>query len=171
MSKIKLYCRPKCGICKGIGGVIWGTTPVEKECITCGGLGYTDSVMTLEDEGKTYYHRSGIDTIYIPKTVFGEPIEIRRLGDNKLVTDSLNPTHLEVITLKECPKCEGGMIFHSGVKLGRGFAYKGASKCKNCDSGKIKVVTLKILFKPDEYDEEMIDDFLFGKREELKEGE
>ena len=49
----------------------------------------------------------------------------------------LNPTHLEVIEEKECPNCVTMM------RMG----------CYRCTNGKIEVVTQKVLFDPDEYDE------------------
>ena len=63
----------------------------------------------------------------------------------------LNPLYLEFITLKECSEGEGRGVaplsdpayddLHQGVE------------CGCCTDGRVEVVTLKVLFKPKEYDE------------------
>lgn len=75
---------------------------------------------------------------------------------------NINPLYLEFITLEDCPECEGtgrGMLtIHNrdgtGTKVPMIHDLPDTDmNCKKCTEGIVEVVTLKVLFKPDEYDE------------------
>ncbi len=64
--------------------------------------------------------------------------------------DSLNPTHLEVIELIECPECHGKLT----VKIDSSLVYV---ECKTCKAGKIEVVTQFTVFgSKEEYDRDIV---------------
>lgn len=145
---LRLHCRPEC---KHMQKVAPYFKMELKRCIHCSGKGYTDSVINFEDIGAKSYYRSEDKTFYIEKPIILEnPFIIREWLSNEDVTSEINPTHLEVIELKECPECEKARL----ARYSRGMSYTNY-RCGNCTDGKIEVVTQKILLNPDEYDEEI----------------
>ena len=100
---------------------------------------YQDNFLANRENGHFYLlslHLSGIE-IYDNKKM-------------EYITDSLNPTHLEIISEKECPNCDG-------------FGNKDGEVCHNCKpSGdgvktKIEVVTQFTVFgSKEKYDEAVI---------------
>ena len=72
--------------------------------------------------------------------------EIYRLENDKEL--GFNPLYLEFITLEECNQCAGSGMYDYD-------SYKKPRKCMACTDGNVKVVTQKVLFKPDEYDKDI----------------
>ncbi len=168
-DRIKMYCLKKCETCEGKGEFLeeesWDISAKELvKCDRCKGKGYTDSVIEFEQYFGDYSFnkitwvsgvknnrstKSSLEIRYSVRFLAWSIYALDKHGDfTKNVTDSLNPTHLEVITLKECSICKG-----MGVKpFMEGYPDKPAP-CNNCTDGKIASVTQKTLFNPDEYDE------------------
>ena len=163
-DRILLHCRPKCETCIDNPNLEGYPDP---GCKTCKGLGYTDSVMEFEsiDNGEsvlseTYPQIGGNHRLIRHGWVYDVYDENKT---SLFLNKTINPTHLEIITLKECPICGGSKIVlkktHAARAHGRVVE---ECPCENCKDGKIEVVTQKILFKPEEYDEAIIKEF--GRR-------
>lgn len=158
---LRLYFQKKCKLCKGTGIVRWGIAPEEKECITCQGKGYTDEVMEFEWNG--YYEKWALNVEGKPTKphIYYLSIEenglrvIDRQSKPADITDSLNPTHLEFVDLKGCPKCEE-YFAEAGKKWGNDNL---DDENHNCTDGKIEVVTQLVIFDKVEYDAAVIGGF------------
>ena len=81
------------------------------------------------------------------------------------VSESLHPLYLEFITQEECPECEDGKI-KKAIKTKIFFGDDSHVEellelvdCENCTDGRVETLTQKVLFKPDEYDEKICEDF------------
>ena len=161
-NKILLYCRPKCKTCKGRKFI--KVNPIVG-CFICKGKGYTDSVMELKWTGHSFDYRpnnEGDIGLYILRFETDGSLFIATFDkDGKYianVTDSLNPTHLEVKKEKyrkweyerdkhgKCIVCGSTRIIHH-------------EDCDECSppedwSRKIEVVTQKVLFNLEETNRE-----------------
>ena len=98
-------------------------------------------------------------------------IVVRKEGgmyeDVEIVTESLNPLYLEFITLKDCPECGGRGEYLEQESWD--VTNKELVKCLNCTDGKVETLTLKVLFKPKEYDAKIRQQGYGSRLTELKE--
>lgn len=159
-DRIKLYCRPKCETCKGTGHYKPKGKVATIFCPDCTD-GYNNIVMEFKwnmsmssSEGESWFYESDTKS---PITQQNYRMKIYSnltiVFLDSTITDSLSPTHLEVIKEKECSDelCEDGVIW---TQESWDVTAMVDDKCGECNGkGKIEVVTQKILFKPDEYDE------------------
>ena len=164
-DRIDLHYRKKCETCDG-DGFVWNYIDDDGHSFIDNGIrerepcpdcteGYTDEVLTFEDDsvnsteiGFKYLRDDGKLKLVIKQNL---SIEI---WDENGEPVNLNPTHLEVIEVKECPECV------EPYGHGNGFMFD-LERCTNCNpegklshTGKIEVVTQFTVFESKEkYDE------------------
>ena len=138
---LRLHCRPKCEECEYGTILTERASEIERDmCPICSGRGYTDSVMEFEevtDDEDLYWFQSK-EGYKIPH---GLPVRVT----SPYKAQKLNPTHLEVIEVKECSECGGsGDIITSIAGEIHSEVYNDCTKCN--DKGKISVVTQFTVF-------------------------